>query len=276
MGMRDFVKHTIRSMSPALFTAIQRRRHPYMALAHRAMKPFGLTVAGGPFVGMKCIDLSAERPLLPSMLGTYEEEIAPVVEEMIGVGLTRVINVGAGVGYYAVGFARAIREAEIIAFDSDAGNRDRCMQLATLNGVNDRVHMKGSCDPHELCAVPADDTTLVMCDVEGYENELFEDSVVDHLRRSYLIIELHDVYRPGTEASLLKRFSATHVPEVIASRKRDPGQYPHLRHLTDAELRTALNEHRDDDDQHWMILRPALRGASAHASTTASAGYESR
>ena len=42
-------------------------------------------------------------------------------------------------GYYAVGLAICIPNAEIHAFDIDSEARDLTLKMATLNGVSERV-----------------------------------------------------------------------------------------------------------------------------------------
>jgi methylase of polypeptide subunit release factors len=50
-----------------------------------------------------------------------------------------VIDIGAAEGYYAIGFARRLPAARVIASDLDPVARLLCWLLARRNGVGDRV-----------------------------------------------------------------------------------------------------------------------------------------
>ena len=70
---------------------------------HRAAN----TVLSGPFRGMRLsLTPVSNRNLLGYLLGTQEAELHDVVRRVIARGYSRIINVGAADGYYAVGFLR--------------------------------------------------------------------------------------------------------------------------------------------------------------------------
>jgi hypothetical protein len=124
----------------------------------------GATVVAGPFAGMKYV-VDPAALVLPKLLGSYERELAGVVEECIGAAYPLVVNAGAAEGYYAVGMARAHPRTRVIAFEADARRRELLEKIAALNGVNGRVDAAGACDRLALrrvlgqangCRSPAD------------------------------------------------------------------------------------------------------------------------
>ena len=55
--------------------------------------------------------------------------------------------------YYALGLARRIEYATVVAFETVEKNRSLCRQTAMLNRVTDRVHLWPACDVASLASV---------------------------------------------------------------------------------------------------------------------------
>jgi len=83
------------------------------------------TVLGGPFRNMKYNDwtrlsgLAKASAYYPKLLGTYEIEIVSFIRRITDLGIGRIVVVGAGEGYYAVGLARLLN-ARVVAFEAQA------------------------------------------------------------------------------------------------------------------------------------------------------------
>jgi precorrin-6B methylase 2 len=73
------------------------------------------------------------------LIGTFECDLAPVIEGIVSRGFARIVNVGAGEGYYAIGLARRISSAAVYAFEMDASVRFLLEGTAAANHVTDRV-----------------------------------------------------------------------------------------------------------------------------------------
>src|SRR4051794_16020529 len=107
-------------------------------------------VARGPFEGMGYISLSSSRTLLPKLLGTYESELGPAVEEICRAGCDRMVVVGAAEGYYAVGMALRNPGVPITCFEMDPSERHYLRRIARRNGVRRRITIAGECTPAGL------------------------------------------------------------------------------------------------------------------------------
>ena len=77
-------------------------------------------------------------------------ELIPALERVIAAGFPCVINVGAGTGYYVVGFAVRMPRAQIIAFETEEVSREQCARVAALNGASARIDLRGFCTPATL------------------------------------------------------------------------------------------------------------------------------
>src|SRR5262249_28235334 len=104
-------------------------------------------VGAGPFAGTKPLP-SPVFPPLPSgsLLGTAELELHGAIEELVERSYRTVLNLGAADGYYAVGLARRLPSARVVAFETVGELRDIAARSAAANRVADRVHVTGHCD----------------------------------------------------------------------------------------------------------------------------------
>src|SRR5947209_10340484 len=76
-------------------------------LTRKFIRLCGLAVQDGPFKEMKLAESTSwgDGDTLPKLLGCYEAELHPAVNEALGKDYAAVINVGCAEGYYAIGFA---------------------------------------------------------------------------------------------------------------------------------------------------------------------------
>lgn len=217
-------------------------------------------VLGGPFRGMRYVTDSYDSGFLPRLLGTYEWEVADAVARLVASGVDRVVDIGAAEGYYAVGLARLLPPAvRVVGFDSNRRARFLLRRMARLNGVAGRVEVRGHCDPPALAdALAGADRPLVVCDCEGFEAILLDPDRVPALRRSAVLVELHDHLCPGASETVRARFAPTHRIEAVPHDPHGPPPPPEAaRHgLSEAEWRQATREGRVAAQQ-WFVMTPA-------------------
>jgi hypothetical protein len=185
----------------------------------------GSTVQSGPFRGMKYVTEGYGAPLLPRLLGCYEAELHDAIEHAVKNHYTRIINIGCGEGYYAVGMARRMLQARVFAFDMSEVAQKLCRKLASLNGVDDRVDVGGECGIAELQRL-AGRGTLILSDCEGAEAVLLDPDKVPAISDCDLIVELHDVYDRTISERVCSRFRSTHDITVLTHRGRDWTSFP--------------------------------------------------
>jgi hypothetical protein len=172
-------------------------------------------ILAGPFEGMNYGSTKAMcSALYPKLLGTYEHELAEVFEAALARNHPRVVDVGAADGYYAVGFAFRQPGTQVLAYDQDPRARAELAKLAELNGVADRIEIRGRCEPAELAGLGLP-SGLIIVDCEGYEDILLTRENIGALKGWDFIIETHDGFSPGVTKRLEDRFKATHRVECI-------------------------------------------------------------
>jgi hypothetical protein len=225
-------------------------------IANSQIRYNGLEVMQGPFAGMTYLDDAAEGALAPRLIGTYESELHPYLTAFIAEGLDCVIDVGCAEGYYAVGLARMDPGLTVHAFDIDEKARIACGKLAALNGVEDRVRIGGEFKPDGFEAFKGQ-KCLVLVDAEGAELEVLQPALSPSLAQMNIIVETHDIYRPGALNEMMTRFSPTHdIIRVDQQGKTQPlpgwmAKLGHLDHLL------AVWEWRTEPTP-WLVMRPKV------------------
>ncbi|MCB9854687.1 MAG: hypothetical protein H6818_03295 [Phycisphaerales bacterium] len=183
----------------------------------------------GPFAGMRFVYSSHHSEWCPKVLGTYEIELAGVVEEICTRQYSRVINIGAGEGYYSVGIAMKCPRTKVTSFESSPICRHLLNQLASKNSVDSRIESLGKCTARRLYDIlrqQPSNSTLLIVDVEGQELELLAPLSIPNLLGIDILVESHDCLRPGCAQELRARFHQSHRIHEIASRERTTADLP--------------------------------------------------
>jgi len=252
-------------MKAMLRPIIPLRYRPQAIFDHLVEKSTGDVVCGGPFEGVQYIDAARQQiRLLPRLLGTYEIELWKPLQQAIDRGYPRIVNVGAGEGYYVVGLARAIPAAEVIAFEDNRQRQELIRMMAEHNGVGDRVQVHGRCEVADLReAVGGEEDCLLVMDVEGAEMALLDPQVAPGLSRCAVLVEIHDFVDESLSAVIRSRFEATHDIVEIDQRARTLDDFP-LRvplgsgHLLSKRYVKSMDEGRPAR-MNWFYMTPKVQ-----------------
>ena len=214
-----------------------------------------LCVLSGPFKGMKYPFLEAAGSVLvPKILGTYEKELHPYIEQIIKNNYSAILDISSAEGYYAVGFALRSPATKITAFDIDPRARELLLEMIKINDVLNRVTIKSLCDTQVLSGFANMKSGLIFSDCEGYELELFNDSTIEQLRRFDFLIETHDGLNVNITKTLTKRFRKTHSINLIKGRKRSAKDFPASSASNSLEKLIAVQEGRHRMSK-WLFLK---------------------
>jgi hypothetical protein len=216
----------------------------------------------GPFVGMRYSrDAACNAHIhIPKLLGVYERELNPYIEQACALNFLLIVDVGAAEGYYAVGMALRNPTARVIAFEMDATARAALAEKVRLNDVGNRVEIRGKCEPDDLERVLADTPRpYVICDAEGDEAVLLDPATVPSLQRAWILVELHEFIERGITEKIRERFVVTHKIAHIWQQKRTITDFPfkdfYTRWLPESYLRWAVSESRPER-MAWFWLEP--------------------
>ncbi len=219
-----------------------------------------LVVRRGPFAGMRYPQAySHGSTLLPKLMGTYEAELDNTFEAFLGRDYPVVIDVGGAEGYYAVGAAMRWPNARVIAYELQREARAAIDEMASTNGVSDRLEIQAECMFADLYGQRA----LVIVDIEGCEAELLlRAKAKEGFADSDFLIETHDLFRPGVCQKLHDQFAATHDVKVIDAILDDERPLfwalPELGNLPFEQQSEIIGERRGGPMQ-WLVCESRNR-----------------
>jgi hypothetical protein len=221
----------------------------------------GDAVRSGPFAGMTLLDRAAEGCQAPKLLGCYEQELHGVVAQIVAARPRVIVNIGCAEGYYAVGLARLLPDAEVWAFDRDEAARTACTAMAEKNGVAATVRVAGDFAHADFARYPPGDT-VVLCDIEGGEIELLDPARAPALRHLDVLVELHSRLEATFNVNLVSRFEPSHDIERFRAGARDAQAFPELADLEELDQFLAVWEFRKGSTP-WLFMTARERRPAA-------------
>ena len=175
-------------------------------------------VRNGFFKGMKYSSLkSVGSSIFPKLLGSYEIELFPTLLRLYQNRYDDILDIGCAEGYYAVGLALKFPVSKIYGYDVDKEALRLCADFARHNQVESRVFLYDKCTASTLESFTYSGRTLIICDCEGYERELFTNTNINNLSSADMIIELHPFAVEGIKKYLVDLFTGTHDLSIISS-----------------------------------------------------------
>jgi hypothetical protein len=215
-------------------------------------------VQDGPFAGLRLAppSLWGDANLGAVVLGCYEQQLHGVIEELIGADPDLVVNIGSAEGIYAIGLARRLPDAGVVAVDIDPDAEAAIRANAELNSVSERVRFALEWGPNDLeMALASARRPAVIFDCEGCEFELLDPDRVPALAHSYVLVEVHEQAQPRAVESLRSRLAATHRIVEIIETARNPHDYEVLRPMDSIDKWLVLCEGRGPT-QTWLWAVP--------------------
>lgn len=241
----------------------ERRKKHYRVIQRRSVtdlinqtqgKP---TIVSGPFAGMIFPNaLRKDSYSANILLGTYEKEIHPWILQINQNKYQKIIDLGADIGWFAVGMARNNPKSEIVAYETETSKHQEIQNLANANEVQE-ISVYGFCDEAALSSELArnsDRKTLLIVDIEGGENAILNPEVIPMLKHVDLLIETHDHIVSETTDLLISRFMTTHDIEVAEVSERTLDDFPTNVVLPVIDKVTAMSECRHSG-QKWLFMR---------------------
>ncbi len=209
-------------------------------------------VARGPFARMEYPIRRGDIVRHAKLLGSYERELHDALERFIARAPALVVNVGSGDGYYAVGLARRLPAARVVAVDPDPLAQDACADTARRNGVRPFKHVaRVDVDGLQRILAGARGRALCVVDCEGCEDQLIDLDRAPALASADVLVETHDFAAAGVTARLTRRLERTHDVERIEVAPRDPEAYPELADVPAGARAGLLDEFRHHP-QSWL------------------------
>lgn len=206
-------------------------------------------IFSGPFKGLYYVKESVGSAYFPKLLGIYEKELQGILDANKEENFEKIIVIGAGEGYYAVGLAKKWKRP-VMAFESDDEGRHLITRLSLINRVT--VFVKGKFES-DLDTKSGKD--FILMDVEGGEKELLTPERFLQWRGSVLVVEAHSEPIKGL---LQERGKYTHHSTFIPVQERTMKDYPFKPPFGGLLKRwwwASIQEWRSDSIG-WLIFEP--------------------
>ena len=171
----------------------------YRAKISKIAKKYNYTVQNGIFKGLKIQEKQwwGIGDVAIKCLGYYEIEVQDIIERVQRENnLNTFIDVGGADGYFALGLIKNKIFEQSIIFEISSLGRKSIKNGSRLNQVEDRILIYGEATQSNLSHILNENdielkNTLLLCDIEGEEYNLINQDLLNFLRDSYIIIELH-------------------------------------------------------------------------------------
>lgn len=221
-------------------------------------------VLSGPFRGMAYPAESVGSVLVPKLLGTYEKELSKIISNLPR--FNKAVDIGAAEGWYSVGLLFLNKVNKMIAFEKEKQGRSIMRDLAQRNKCLNRLKIMANCD-RDIFQRFLQKTkkekmpTLVICDCEGFEEDLFTNGNLQFLSKVWLLIETHDFLRPGVHAKIKKIMKPSHKVQELKPLRRSPRDFPSIGFLKKISgmlpmlARLAMAERRSSGNA-WIFAKP--------------------
>ncbi len=249
----DFWNHLRHSKHSISGFVQERRRRHFVRVIERQTR---MRVAGGPFAGMIVGREHVYGSPFAKLLGTYEKELHPHIDEIIASAPQTILDIGGADGYYAIGMALKEQVGNVVVWETLAAGREMIEQRASVNGISEEIEVQGECDEvslHEtIVNRPAG---ALFMDVEGAECELLSSRVCSALRSWIFIIETHDFLRPGCADILIRMLCTSHRIFTIQSKLRAADDFPFQLTATSSLKCWAMEEGRPSA-MSWIVGYP--------------------
>ncbi len=232
--MREWVIQKVGGYSPVItwYRAkrprwLWRLTSPFGKPTSRYIEQNGLTVKRGAFSGLKFPEsaIGHSNYLGAKIAGTYEPPVVSFLAEQ-ATESELFVDLGSSDGFFLTAVARMNRDKlRAIGYEINPWERTTAQRLAALNGVT--IETRERATSAELASLPAG-RLLLLCDLEGLEEDLLDPDSAPRLRDATMAVEVHEMFRPDVATTLTRRFAATHEIARIAAEPSDPKGIPEL------------------------------------------------
>lgn len=215
-------------------------------------------VRRGPFRGLRYPTCAVGRAnaLVPKLLGAFEDEIAPPIERAIAANYDVFVDVGCADGYYVTGFALRSPRSQVYGYETDVAQRRLAATMGRVNGVSERVVLRGTCTVESFTGLPAG-RLFVLMDCEGCEIDLLKPSEIPRIREATVLVEMHPTVHRDIGRILSERFAVTHERTCFVNTVRQLDDYPELAEISCDDPVLLVGQRRaPPGTDTWALFTP--------------------
>lgn len=193
-----------------LMGSVYKNRREYLALGFLSdmiinsqnIEDNKITILAGPFEGVKykkytnLTKYAGNTVLVQKVFGLYEQEILNFISVE---HFDKVIDIGAGDGYYGIGLIAKNYVSKAFFYETDDYRASHIQINASINDIqSDKILLRKTADPtsilNDIDNNGVSQKTLIICDIEGWEYDLFTEPFLNDLKKRNICILLE--YHP--------------------------------------------------------------------------------
>ncbi len=192
------------------------------------------------------------------LLGLYEKEVQDTISNIQNSNNQKkyFINIGAGEGFHLVGLLKKKFFEFGIAYEIDKSAKKLLIENMDKNNIsNYKLLDKAELNflDNEIYKTKKLDDCFFLIDIEGDELSILDDNNLNKLKKSVLLIELHDFIIPSDD--LLKRLENNYSVRKFTTESRDMSKIKILDIFHDYEKWLMAQEGRPNK-MEWIICIP--------------------
>ena len=226
-------------------------------LSNKVSKIFNNTVQEGPFKGMIISEDQFWGPgdKASKILGLYEKEIQNLINQIQEKNnFPTFIDIGGADGFFAVGSVKNNLFKNCEVFEISKRGRQSIEESAIKNNVADLISIKSEANEKTLSSIENINNSVILCDIEGGEYDLFSENLIKNMHPSNVIIEIHknpDISLKEFEDKFKNLFSINKITQGPRSLKG----FGELKNFNDNN-RSLLTSEGRSYIQEWWHLSP--------------------
>tara|TARA_B100001121_G_scaffold248469_1_gene223923 strand:- start:203 stop:1009 length:807 start_codon:yes stop_codon:yes gene_type:complete len=213
-------------------------------------------VQSGPYKNLKITnDVNwSDQDFNAKILGIYEEEVQKKLTEW---NLKNFINLGGAEGYHGLGQLISKTKLKSYIFEQDKISREILKKNARLNNLEGNIKIFEKAENNFLEILKKLNINFkescFLIDIEGDEYNLLNEIILDELKNSRLIIELHfDKKNQNNLLLVLKKYFNI---EILTTTKRDLSDFHFLKDFNDIDRWLLVSENRPAM-MRWAVCSP--------------------
>lgn len=225
------------------------------------IKKYGYKVAYGQFKDMK-LDKEvwwSKNDLITKILGVYEKHIVDQLIFFSQKGSKTFIDIGAADGYFPIGLVISGLFKKSFAYEISSKGRTVLEKNIINNNCSDRVNVRSQATFDSLNNIISNtENPTILIDIEGSEFDFLSLRMLDLLKSSNVICELHPwlvIHGEQKQKDLLKDASKFFDVKLIQREFYNPNQFDDLNKFGDDERLLAFSEKRSRNT-NWLVLQP--------------------
>jgi hypothetical protein len=202
----------------------------------------------------------SQGPLGLKIYGLFEQEVVKKIEQLAP--YSDVVNIGAADGYFSLGMVKSGLAKRSICFEITKEGREAIVRNASINQVENKVVIFGQADQNIGTFLQQAEfdpvNSLVLCDIEGGEFDLFTRDFFEAINGASIIIELHDrIFLDSLEPreKIINNIPAGYRHQVIRSKPPEWSGIEEIEALSDNDRALVTSEGRNLIGE-WLVITP--------------------